>query len=356
MRVAIFYDWLNQWGGAERVLLDIISLFPEAPLFTLVHDPQKTSWLPSTVKVIPSALNHLPFARHNPPILTPFYDLALESFDFSSYDIVISTTSTIGHCLLTPPTTLFICYFHNVNRHLYHSSGLISPLLSLYRKIDFIYSSRPDYLLCNSQTVSARISQTYHRPSAVIYPGTDTDIFSPGNNSSRYFLIISRLVPHKNIDIAIRAFSRLPYRLLIIGQGRSRRYLQRLASPYRNISFIDKVSQSRLINYYRHCYALICPQVEDFGLSVIEAQACGKPVIALNRGGITETVINGKTGIFFPHATPSSLNHAINRFFCCHFSPDICRQNSLHFSRSNFMLNLKKQVSSLWQTHQTTIS
>ena len=120
-RVALFYDWLNQWGGAEKVLLDLIELYPDAPIFTLVYDPKKTSWLPKNKKIISSFINRLPFSNSNPIFYTPFYSIVLEQFDFSQYDIVISTTSTIGHCLVTPPHTLYVCYFHNINRYIYQT-------------------------------------------------------------------------------------------------------------------------------------------------------------------------------------------------------------------------------------------
>lgn len=351
-KTALFYDWLNQWGGAEKVLLSLIKLYPDAPVFTLVHDPKKTSWLPQNTKIITSFINRLPFSKNNPIFYTPIYDLALEQFDLSQYDIVISTTSTVGHCLLTPPQTLFICYYHNLNRHLYNSQN---QLLKIYQKIDAIYSRRPDYALCNSQTVRQRLKHRFNLDAQVINPGIDTGFFKPLKNSAgNYFLIVSRLVSHKNIDLVIKTFAGLPYQLVIVGVGRQLSALKGLAQNNPRIKFLGRVSNEQLRSYYQNCRALICPQLEDFGLTAIEAQACGKPVIALGLGGNTETVINGKTGLFFNGPTISDITGAINRFGRLNFDPIDCRQNSLNFSEKSFMLNFKQSVDNLWQQHQTT--
>jgi glycosyltransferase involved in cell wall biosynthesis len=359
-KVAIFFDWLNQWGGAERVLQDIVSIFPDAPIYTLVYDPVKTSWLPQKVKIFPSILNKFPFSKNNPLLYTPIYDLILEQFDLSQYDIIISTTSTVGHSLLTKPDSLFICYFHNINRYLYNTPNdywYLKPLLKVYESIDKIESCRPDKIFCNSQTVYDRIKNIYKKSATIINPGIDTNFFKPSPKSSNfYFLIVNRLVPHKNTDIVIKAFKNLPYKLNIIGTGRYQNKLKLLAHDNPNIHFLGNVSQNELLNYYQNCRALISPQIEDFGLTQIEAQACGKPVIALGIGGNTETVINGKTGIYFTKATPQLFSECIKTFINKKFSKNACRINSLRFSRQIFMLNFKQAVDNLWQEHLTNIS
>jgi glycosyltransferase involved in cell wall biosynthesis len=363
-KIAVFYDWLNQQGGAEKVLLDILSVYPHADLYTLIYDPTKTNWLPQKIKIYPSFLNKLSLTKKNNLFHTPFYGLFLEQFNFSKYDIVISTTSTIGHCLLTPPKTLFLCYFHNINRYLYQTPSqfkFLKPLLKKYQKTDFIYGQRPDYLLCNSKTVQQRIQKTYERPAKIIYPGIDTSFFVPNNKNSSvdpYFLIVSRLVRHKKIDLAIRACQDLNQKLIIVGQGRDYHYLLKIKNknPNSKIFFINQVSPKKLLTLYQNCQALICPQIEDFGLSPLEAQACGKPVIAFDQGGITESIINGKTGIFFKHQTTQSLKIAIKKFNNLSFDPQYCTKNAAKFSRNNFMLNFKRIINQLWQQHQITIS
>ena len=361
-KVAIFYDWLNQWGGAERVLLNILKIFPNAPIFTLVQNPKKTHWLPKNIKVTTSFINKLPLSQKNPIFYTPLYSFALEQFNFSKFDIVISTTSISGHCLLTPPKTLFICYLHNINRYVHQTPKqfkFLKPLLNQYKKIDFIYGQRPDYLLCNSNTVKQRILENYQRQSSVIYPGVDISFFVPNQIQSedKYFLIVSRLVKHKRIDLAIKACHRLGKKLIIVGRGRDKSDLIKLAQKFNdpNIIFLGKVSNQKLRELYQNCQALICPQIEDFGLTPLESQACGKPVIALKKGGITETVINGKTGIFFKHQTIKSISEAIKKFNPKNFSSSDCVTNATKFSTSNFMLNFRQTINSLWQQHQTTI-
>jgi glycosyltransferase involved in cell wall biosynthesis len=362
LKIAIFYDWLNQWGGAEKVLLDILSMYPNSDLYTLIYNPAKTDWLPQKIKIYPSFLNKLSLTKNNNLFHTPFYGLSLEQFDFSKYDIVISTTQVTGHCLLTPPKTLFVCYMHNINRYVYQTPKqfkLLTPLLRQYQKTDFIYAQRPDYLLCNSQTVQKRIEKQYHRQAQIIYPGIDTSFFVPQKNSSveNYFLVVSRLVRHKKIDLAIRACQQLNKKLIIIGQGRDYHRLVKIKNQQNTskIIFLGKVSPQKLLKLYQNCQALICPQLEDFGLTPLEVQACGKPVIAFNQGGITETVINGKTGIFFDKQTVSSLIQAIKKFDSFHFNTNDCVQNSTKFSRDNFVLNFKQTLEKLWQQHQITI-
>ncbi len=350
-KVALFYDWLNQWGGAEKVLLSLIKIYPDAPVYTLVHNPSKTPWLPRQTSVITSFINRLPFSKNNPLVYTPIYDLALEQFDFSQYDIVISTTSVVGHCLITPPSTKFICYYHNLNRYLYFTPPkyrFLSPLLNIYRRLDYQYARRPDISLCNSKTVQQRLSEKLDIKPLVIYPGIDTDYFKPLNRpTSDYYLIVTRLVAHKNIDLVIKAFKEFPQNLIIVGTGREEKKLKKLASKNRNITFAGKVSDKKLLTLYQNCHAVICPQLEDFGLVALEAQACGRPVIGLGQGGNTETIVDGQTGLLFNRPLVSDLTKALRNFEKIVFDPKICRQNALQFSETKFMLNFKKAVDKL---------
>jgi glycosyltransferase involved in cell wall biosynthesis len=361
-KVAIFYDWLNQWGGAERVLLNILKIFPKSPIYTIIYDQKKTKWLPKKIKVFPSILDKFSPGKKNNILLTPFYAMALEQFDFNQYDIVISTTQVSGHCLLTSPQTLFVCYLHNINRYTYQTPPqfkILKPFLNLYKKVDFIYGQRPDHLLCNSQTVQKRILDNYHRQSNVIYPGVNISFITPTLDSSpdKYFLVVSRLVKHKRVDLAIKACHKLHQKLIIVGQGRDKSDLIKLKKKLNdpNIIFVGKINNKKLRQLYQNCQALICPQIEDFGLTPLEAQACGKPVIALKKGGITETVISGKTGIFFKNQTIKSLSKAIQKFDPKKFSPTDCVANATKFSNQNFMLNFRQTINNLWQQHQTII-
>ncbi|MDD4027185.1 MAG: glycosyltransferase [Candidatus Shapirobacteria bacterium] len=356
-KIALFYDWLNQWGGAEKVLLDLIKLYPQAPVYTLVHDPKKTSWIPKNTKIITSSINKFPFSKKNPIFYTPFYSLALRQFNFSKYDIVISTTQVSGHSLKVLKPTLFVCYLHNINRYVYQTPNqfkILKPFLNIYKKIDFKFGQMPDFLFCNSKTVQKRIKNNYQRNAKVINPGIDISFFAPSNKKSnqKYFLIVSRLVNHKRIDIAIKACQKLNLELKIVGTGRDKKNLKKIIKPKSKIEFVGKVNNKKLLNIYQNCQALICPQLEDFGLTAIEAQSCGKPVIAYQRGGLTETVINNKTGVFFKNQTVKSLISAIKNFDSKNFSKINCRKNAMKFSNQNFMLNFKKEVDFICQNHQ----
>lgn len=362
-KIAIFYDWLNQWGGAEKVLLDILEIYPDAPIYTLVHDPKKTNWIPKNKKIITSWINNLPFSSHNPIIYTPLYGIALESLDFSQFDIILSTTSINGHCFITPANSIYICYFHNINRYLYQTPKqflFLKPLLKIYQKVDYIFGQRPDFLMCNSKTVQQRIKKIYNRDSQIIYPGINTGFFKPAvsinNTDNKYFLIVSRLVVHKRIDIAIKACQKLNLDLIIVGSGRNKKNLQKLLTLNSKVKFVGKANNFELLNLYQNCLALICPQEEDFGLTPLEANACGKPVIAYQKGGITETIVDGKTGAFFKEQTETSLIKTLQNFDSKYFLPIDCVNNANKFSKNNFMLNLKQSITNLWLQKQKTTS
>lgn len=347
-KVAIYYDWLNyQYGGAEKVLLNILKVFPKAQIFTLFCDHKKISWLPKNTKIHTSFLQHLP--RTN--ILTPIYDIAAESFDFKSFDIVISTTSNVGHCLLTNPQQLFICYYHNLNRHLYlHPPKFLKSILKIYQSIDKIYAHRPDYAFCNSITTKNRLEKFLNINSTIVNPGIDTNFFTPITNPTNdYYLVVGRLVAHKKVDYVIDTFKNINKKLIIVGSGRDEKRLKSLAQNSKNIFFAGQVDDHRLLKYYQNCTALICPQVEDFGIVSLEAQSCGRPVIAYNRGGITETVIHNKTGILYNHQNSKSLTQAINTFQTLKFDSKLISNQIKVYDDSIFMLNFKKEVNKLWQ-------
>lgn len=359
LKIALYYDWLNQWGGAERLLLDLLSAFPQADLYTSVVDPSTISWLPPKTKVYSSFLNRFSFFRHNSPLSALFQPLALEQFRFDAYDVVISLTSLQGKCLLTPPSTLFLCYCLTPNRYLYQQRHLLQPFFNFYQKIDYIYSQRPDHYLAISATVQKRIQKAYGRDSTILYPAVDTDFFKPLNISNltleigNYYLVVSRLVPHKRVDLAIRAAIITNCQLVIIGSGRQSQSLKDLASDHANIHFLNQVNDQDLKKYYQHCRALICPQKEDFGLVALEAQACGRPVIAYGRAGFTETIKPGQTGLFFNHQTVESLVDTINDFTHYSFKSTDCRRQALKFSRSHFMLHSNRLINLLWHRFQS---
>lgn len=351
-KMAIFYDWLNQWGGAERLLLDILKVFPQAKLFTTIYDSQKTPWLKQPVET--SFLNK--FCKNNSPLVSLLEPITVENFNFSSFNLIISLTSQNGKAILTPPQTCHISYLLTPNRYLYQYTypKFLDKFITLFKKIDYVYSQRPDYYISISKTVQNRIKNLYKRDSVIVYPPIDPK-FKPSKIQTNhdYYLVVSRLVKHKRVDLAIRACLKLNKKLVIVGSGRYEKQLKRIAKNSSLIFFLGQVGEKKLLRLYQNCSALICPQLEDFGLTSLEAQACGKPVIGLNKGGIKETVINGKTGVLFNHQTINSVSKAITKLKSIKINPTDCQKNASKFSRSTFMIDFKNQVEHLWRLHQS---
>lgn len=362
--MALVYDRVNKWGGAERVLLSLHEIFPEAPLYTAVYSPKTASWS-KVFKVVPSFLNKFPLAKtHHEfyPWLTP---LAFESFDFSKYEVVISVTSEAAKGIITGPKTLHICYCLTPTRYLWSGykiyfknkiGRLVSGWLVNYlRKWDKVAAQRPDYFLAISQVVKERIKKYYRKEAEVIYPPVDTDKFkmpirqtaNKFQKNSRFFLVVSRLVAYKKIEIAVEAFNKLGLPLKIIGTGKEMGRLKRKAG--KNIEFLGELTDKELISYYQKCLAVVFPQEEDFGLVPLEAQACGKPVIAFREGGALETIIDGKTGLFFWPQTPEALMKVVKKFMKMDFNPLICRKNALKFNKETFKKKFKKMVEEKWR-------
>lgn len=375
-RLALVYDRINKFGGAERILLALHKIWPEAPLFTAVYHPEKAGWA-KEFKVVSSFLQRFPLAKSYHEIYPWLTPMAFESFDFFTFDIVISVTSAEAKGIITKPQTLHVCYCLTPTRYLWsgydfykksQQFGFFNILTKpLFLKIsqglrqgDKIASQRPDYYLAISQEVKKRIKKYYHRDSEVIYPSVDTNKFSKStiNNqqltTNNYFLVVSRLVPYKRIDLAVKAFNRLGLALKIVGVGSELGRLKRIAR--KNIEFLGELTDDCLIRYYQKCVALIFPGEEDFGLAPIEAQAAGKPVIALRKGGVKETVIEGKTGIFFERQTVESLARAVLKFQNLRFSNKNCWENAKKFDQQIFIKKFKSLVEEKWQKHQKRLT
>jgi glycosyltransferase involved in cell wall biosynthesis len=367
-KVALVYDRVNKWGGAERVLLALHEIFPKAPLFTAVYHPQKAPWA-GVFKVKPSFLQKFPFAKSHHqlyPWLTP---LAFESFDFSGFNLVISVTSAEAKGIITGPKTFHLCYCLTPTRYLWsgradyqRSPGfgkadflakiawrLFLPYLT---KWDQVASQRPDAYLSISKTIQKRVKKYYRRDSEVIYPPVDLGQFRLSTNSrqpstKKFFLIVSRLVPYKRIDLAIKAFNKSRLPLKIAGLGTEMTRLKKMAGP--TIEFLGKLTEKELLVYYYSCQAVICPQEEDFGLVPLEAQACGKPVISFKKGGALETILKGRTGEFFYPQTAKALFNLVRSFRPKKYCPKKCRENAADFGKALFIKRFKKKVRSIWQ-------
>ena len=353
LKVALIYDRLNKWGGAERVLLVLHELFPDAPLYTSVYGSIKASWA-KVFEVKTSFLQNLPLATHH-ELFATLMPIAFESFNFDEFDLVISVTSEAAKGIITKPKTRHICYCLTPTRYLWSGYDeyfknpilrfLSKPIVAYLRFWDKIAAQRPDAFIAISKEVQSRIRKYYERKSEIVYPPVEAFSHQRLTFSSKldagaldarrsYFLIVSRLVPYKKIDLAVKTFNKLKLPLKIIGIGSEMGRLKAMAKS--SIEFLGNLTDKELVRYYSECRALIFPGLEDFGLTILEAQSFDKPVIAFRAGGALETIIEGKTGIFFNQQTVESLCQAIKQFNNITIDPEDCIKQASKFSFETF--------------------
>lgn len=327
------------------MLLCLHKMFPEAPLFTSVYDFKKASWAKVFPKVYTSFLQKIPFAKSRHELFAPLMPFIFESFDFGGYDLVVSVTSEAAKGIITKPGTLHVCYCLTPTRYLWSGYGdyfagrllrvISNKVVSYLRDWDKVVAQRPDILIGISTAVKERIRKYYSRDSQIIFPPVDLyDKVIKKNAAKTYFLIVSRLVPYKKVDLAIRVFNKLNLPLIIVGTGSEEKKLKRLAG--KNIEFTGQVTDEKLIKYYLGARALIMPQEEDFGLVAVEAQGFGVPVIAFRKGGSVDTVIDGKTGFLFDNQTVHSLENIVKKFDKWHFNKEELVTNAGRFSKKRF--------------------
>ncbi len=349
MKVALVYDRVNKWGGAERVLLAFHELFPDAPLYTSVYNPETAPWA-SAFTIKTSFLQNLSYFRNKHELLPLLMPIAFESFIFDEYDLVISITSEFAKAIITKPGTKHICYCLTPTRYLwsgydeYFKNKVLRTstkfLIRNLRKWDRIAAQRPDAYIAISKEVQGRIKKYYGRESEVVYPPVslqnsrfkiqDLRI----NKKEQYFLIVSRLVRYKRIDLAIRACNELQFPLKIIGIGSEEKRLRTIAGP--TIEFVGSVDEETLARYYSQCQALLFPGYEDFGLAMVEAQLFGKPVIAFHKGGAEEIVLHGKTGLLFDSQTVASLSSVLGAFEKNDFDKEVIMKHAAQFNKEHF--------------------
>lgn len=385
MKIALVYDRVNKIGGAERILVALHEIWPDAPLYTAVYNPQTAPWA-RDFKVIPSFLQKFPWAKTKHEFYPYLMPLAFESFsarggpasgwNFDEYDMVISVTSEAAKGIITKPKTLHLCYCLTPTRYLwshhdlYFKDGLFkfftTPLVSYLRFWDKIASQRPDFYLAISENVRQRIKKYYGRDAKVAYPPVSLGFRVQGLGSREnakkanakpytlvprpYFLIVSRLVPYKRIDIAVEAFNKLGWTLKIVGIGSEMEKLKKMARP--NIEFLGELTEEELLGYYQNCQALIFPGEEDLGLVPIEVQACGKPVIAYKGGGALETVVKGVTGEFFYPQEAGALTKVLKTLQTDKYRPEDCWENAKRFNQEGFKKEFQEIVEDTWQKYQ----
>jgi len=357
MKVAIVYDRVNKIGGAERVVESVSELFPTATLFTSVYDKQKSQWARKfTVKT--SFLQKIPFLRNRHELIPYLMPLAFESFNFADYDLVISITSEASKGIIVGPGTKHVCICLTPTRYLWSGYDeyfknlllrfLTKPIVWYLRRWDLIAAARPDEMIAISDNVRQRIKKYYGRHSEVVFPPADR-LFTqkleyPEINERDFFLVVSRLVDYKRIDLAVKACNKLKLPLIIIGSGAEFEKLDALSGP--TIKFMGKVSDAKLVAYYKNCRALIFPGEEDFGITMVEAQLAGKPVIAFGKGGALEIVENGKTGVYFKEQTVASLFSVLKKFNDNRYNTKDCKKNALLFSEKLFQRKFMRLLQS----------
>lgn len=359
MQIALVHDYLTRLGGAERVLKSLADLYPKAPIYTLLYDEKKTSAVFPKNRIIPSKLQNLPsLLRKKHKYFLPKIPRIIEEWDFSKYDLVISSSGAFSHGIITQPSSPHLCYMHSPMRfawdwtHEYIAEQKINlpakiaaaRALKKIRMWDAAASLRPDVLIANSENVRRRIQKYYKRDSTVVYPPVNIERFKVSRNKENYFLIISTLTPYKRIDLAIRLFNRIRHRLVIIGAGPQSAFLQNISG--RNIEFKGFLNDEKTALYLQNCRALIFPGEEDFGITPVEAMACGKPVLAYGRGGVRESVIADETGEFFYEPTPESMEQGLAKLIKNedNYRPNICRRQAELFSENIFINKIKKII------------
>lgn len=355
MRVAIVHDYLSQYGGAERVLDELKQIWPEAPVFVALYDPERMPTRYRDWTINTSWIDRLPFARRNHQAMLPLYPSAFESFDLTGFDLVVSSSSGFAHGVITGPQTLNICYSHSPPRFLwsYHDYAAREHLgtlrrlateawLSKLRLWDRVAADRTQHWISTSRTVQQRLMCYYRKPSTIIPPPVDTTRFDVASGAGKHYLLLMRLVGWKRPDVVVEACSALNLPLVVAGDGRETPRLKKMAGP--SVEFVGRVNDEQMRSLYRDAIAFILPAEEDFGITPLEAMASGRPVIAYGRGGVLDTVIPGVTGEFFDEQSAASLMQVLSTFTPESFDPAVIREHAEQFDSRRFRQRIETFV------------
>lgn len=368
MRIALVHDYLVQYGGAERVLEAFAEIFPYAPIYTIVYEKDLMHGTFAGRRLYTSFLQKIPFAKTRHRLFPPLMPSAIEQFDFSPYDVVLSDSSSYAKGIITGPDTLHICYMHTPMRYAWDDcqkytqdfyfpnfiKRLVPFAMNYIRLWDRASADRPDILISNAKFIARRIKKYYNRESVVINPPISVNNFRLSQTHDDYYLMVSRLMRYKRHDIVIEAFNKLGLPLKIIGRGPEFKRLKKMAGP--NIEFLGRVEDNDLPGFYAKCKAFVFPQEEDFGIVAIEAMASGRPLIAFRGGDIVEHMEEGRTGIFFEKQTAESVIEALKKFQTLQFDPAYIRSKSLKFDREIFKEKIKTFVENALEEHRKKLS
>jgi glycosyltransferase involved in cell wall biosynthesis len=345
-RIALIHDFLVDVRGAERVFAALCDLYPQADVYTAVYDERGTEGWFSHRDVNTSFLQRLrPTARTFRGLL-PLYPYAMEAIDLSAYDVVISSSSAWAHGVLVDPEAVHVCYCHNPFRYAWNAReatlakrdpltrASLAVIMKRWRQWDFIAAQRVDRYVANSETTRRRIGRYFNRDATVLHPPVDTARFTAAGEIGDSYVVLSELMEHKRIDLAVRAFNRLGLPLLVVGNGPDARRLHRLAGP--TVRFTGRLSDQRVAEILPHARAIVVPATEEFGIAAVEAHAAGRPVIALREGGARETVIEGVNGTFFDQPTVDALAEAVHAFDPSVVDPLACVRSAERFDVARF--------------------
>lgn len=363
--IALVFDWMTNLGGAERVNLKLHQMFPKAPIFTSIFNAEKMGKGYEDADIRTSFIQKLPFAKEKHQWYLNFMPYAYELFDLSSFDIVISSAHSCAKGIITKPETMHVCYCHTPMRylwddwHTYIRDYKMPSILKRYAKKklhrlriwDKMAADRVDYFIANSKTTQKRIEKYYRRASTVINPMINVNAYSIAQKTKGYFLAVGRLIPYKKFDLIVETFNNLGLPLKIVGTGLMENELKKAAKP--NIEFLGFVEEKELRKLYSECEALIFPQLEDFGITPLEAMASGRPVIAYKDGGALETIIDGETGIFFNKQDELHLKGAVEKFLKEKhtFKRDRIREHVQSFDEEEFERKLSRYLQTKWDTY-----
>jgi glycosyltransferase involved in cell wall biosynthesis len=347
-RVALVHDYLVQDGGAERVLAALQEMFPTAPTFVLIHDKERSHDTFRTRVIKTSFLDRLPFAKPAYQWYLPLMPMAVEHIDLTGFDLVISSSSSFAKGIIVAPGSTHVCYCHTPSRFLWQDrlgylndlpqpkilKSLLPPLLHSLRQWDRMAAERPDLMVTNSQTSRERIKRYYHRDAAVIHPPVDVTRIPISTNEGRFWLTGGRLVGYKRFDVAVRAFAKLNLPLKIFGSGPEEKRLRAMAGS--KTEFLGQITDAEKISFYQDAIGFIAPQLEDFGITAVEAMAAGRPVLTFGKGGGAETVLHNTTGLHLETQSWEELGDTVIRFDATRFDPKTIRAHAERFSTERF--------------------
>jgi glycosyltransferase involved in cell wall biosynthesis len=350
-KVALVHDYLNQLGGAERVVGTLHQMFPQAPIFTSIVDPDKLWPNMRSADIRPSWMQKLPGLKKHFKKYLPFFPSAFENLNLSDYNVIISSSSAWAKGTPTPPGAVHLCYCHTPMRFVWDYDRyvereqlgtlmrvLLPPVIGFLKNWDLKTKHYPTHYIANSTVVKQRIKDYYNIDAHLIFPPVETSRYQPSEINGDYYLIVSRLNPYKRVDLAVQAFNQLGLKLIVVGDGPDRPVLQAMAKD--NITFTGRLPDEAVEKLYAECKGFIFPGEEDFGIAPLEANACGRPVVAYKAGGALDTVVDGVTGVYFDEITPESLAQSVKKAEAIVWDKQVLRDNALRFSEEAFKTSL----------------